>query len=63
MLFASDTALKTLENSRQTLQRGELAWSDWNKLSKLAPGKKAMRAADWARGARPETGEFLGAPA
>lgn len=28
-----------------------------------APGKKAMRAADWARGARPETGEFLGAPA
>ena len=28
-----------------------------------APGKKAMRAADWARGARPETGELLGAPA
>jgi methionyl-tRNA formyltransferase len=26
-----------------------------------APGKKAMRAADWARGARPETGEFLAA--
>jgi methionyl-tRNA formyltransferase len=25
-----------------------------------APGKKPMRAADWARGARPETGEFLG---
>lgn len=28
-----------------------------------APGKKGMRAADWARGARPEPGEFLGAPA
>lgn len=28
-----------------------------------APGKKAMRAADWARGARPEAGELLGAPA
>ncbi len=28
-----------------------------------APGKKPMRAADWARGARPQTGEFLGAPA
>ncbi|MBA3745853.1 methionyl-tRNA formyltransferase [Sporichthya sp.] len=28
-----------------------------------APGKKAMRAADWARGARPEIGEFLGGPA
>ena len=27
-----------------------------------APGKKAMRAADWARGARPETGEVLGTP-
>jgi methionyl-tRNA formyltransferase len=28
-----------------------------------APGKKAMRAADWARGARPENGEFLAAAA
>ncbi len=28
-----------------------------------APGKKPMRAADWARGARPESGEFLGASA
>jgi methionyl-tRNA formyltransferase len=26
-----------------------------------APGKKAMRAADWARGARPQTGESLAA--
>ncbi len=26
-----------------------------------APGKKPMRAADWARGARPEKGEILGA--
>jgi methionyl-tRNA formyltransferase len=26
-----------------------------------APGKKPMRAADWARGARPESGEMLGA--
>lgn len=38
----TNTALKTLEDSRLTLQRGELAWSDWNKLSKLAPGKKAI---------------------
>jgi methionyl-tRNA formyltransferase len=26
------------------------------------PGKKAMRAPDWARGARPESGELLGGP-
>lgn len=38
----TNNALKTLEGSRRALQRGELAWSDWNKLSKLAPGKKAM---------------------
>ena len=28
-----------------------------------APGKRAMAAADWARGARPSSGELLGAPA
>jgi methionyl-tRNA formyltransferase len=29
--------------------------------SVTAPGKRAMPAGDWARGARPESGEFLGA--
>lgn len=38
----TNTALKTLQDSRRLLQRGLLPWSDWNKLTKLAPGKKAL---------------------
>lgn len=38
----TNTALKTLEEGLRDLKLGALSWSDWNKLTKLAPGKKAL---------------------
>lgn len=38
----TNAALKALKDCRRLLKRGELAWGDWNKLTKLTPGKKAL---------------------
>lgn len=38
----TNSALRTLKDSLIALERGELAWSGWNKLTKVKPGKKAL---------------------
>jgi ATP-dependent helicase/nuclease subunit A len=38
----TQTALDTLKDAQRALSKGRLPWSEWNKLAKLSPGKRAL---------------------